>query len=152
MSKRTHGVISRSATIVTIDTETVLCFKHISEDERKMGDLLKASCSKCGFVSEDLFVGFGFKGAGDHYMEPSICPKCHSFSLKDRRHPPQMCRRCQTEVVFYGDRRFSTQFFTDPLRSEKVAEDTTEELTEGNHICPQCGEVSLTFENIGRWD
>lgn len=117
-----------------------------------MGELLKATCKSCGFVSEDLFTGFGFQGAGDHFMEPSICPKCRSFSLKDRRHPPQLCRRCRTPVVFYGDRRFSVLFFSDPLHAEGVAEDSTDVLTEGRHVCPQCGKVALTFRNIGQWD
>ena len=90
---------------------------------KRMGELLRAICSECGFVSEDLYTGFGFKGAGDHSMEPSICPKCFSFKLRDRRHPPQMCYRCKTEVVFYGDRQFSVLFFPDPLHSETVAEE-----------------------------
>jgi len=25
-------------------------------------------------------------------------------------------------------------------------------LTNGNHICPKCGDYTLTFEDAGRWD
>lgn len=117
-----------------------------------MGQIIKASCRSCGFVSEDLYTGFGFQGAGDYYMAPAICPKCRSFSLKDRRPPPQFCRRCKAEVVFYGDRSFSRLFFPDPLHSEMVAEDSTEEILEGRHVCPQCGKVGLFFDEIGSWD
>lgn len=117
-----------------------------------MGDILRAICSQCGFVSEDLYTGFGFIGAGDHSMEPSICPECFSFKLRDRRHPPQLCRRCGTEVVFYGDRQFSMLFFADPSQAVSVAEDSTDVLTEGSHICPECLKVALSFERLGHWD
>jgi len=115
-----------------------------------MGSIVIASC-KCGFRSEELFVGHGFVGAGDTYMEPALCPGCRSFGVRDRRHPPQKCRRCGREMVFYGDRDFALKYFVDPLRAVPVREDVAEGLSD-RHICPQCGEPSLSFEKIGDWE
>jgi ribosomal protein L37AE/L43A len=116
-----------------------------------MGKIIKAQCKSCGFQSEDLYTGFGFKNAGDYYMTPAICPKCRSFALKDQRHPPQYCRRCKSEMAFYGSEDFSSKYFPDRLKAEPVAEDTAKGLLNGRHVCPSCGKVELTFEERGDW-
>lgn len=112
---------------------------------------MKATCNECGFVSEDLYAAFGFQNAGDYYMWPAICPECHSFGLKDQRHPPQNCRRCKTEMVFYGSPDFSAKYYPDRLKAEPVAEDTTKDILKGRHVCPECGKVGLTFAEKGNW-
>jgi len=117
----------------------------------QMGYILKAQCKACGFRSEDLYTGFGFQNAGDYYMSPALCPKCHSFALKDQRHPPQHCRRCKTEMIFYGSPDFSAKYFPDPLKAEPVGEDLDKDLLKGRHVCPACGKVELTFVERGEW-
>lgn len=117
----------------------------------EMGSKYIAQCKACGFRSEELYTGFGFQGAGDHYMWPSICPKCHSFGLKDQRHPPQHCRRCKAEVVFYGSKDFSKRYFPDITKVEPVGEDTSSNIQDGRHVCPECGKVALVFEGRGDW-
>jgi hypothetical protein len=116
-----------------------------------MGTKYRAQCKACKFRSEELYAGFGFQGAGDHYMWPSICPKCRSFGVKDQRHPPQHCRRCQAEMVFYGDKGFSQSFFPDRLKAEPVGEDSSSNILVGKHVCPSCGKVEMTFEEVGDW-
>lgn len=116
-----------------------------------MGKILKAQCKDCGFKSEALYTGFGWQSAGDYYMWPSICPKCHSFALKDQRHPPQSCRRCKSEMVFYGAEDFSKKYYLDRMKAEPVAEDTTKDVLKGRHVCPSCGKVGLTFVEEGDW-
>ncbi len=116
-----------------------------------MGTKLRAQCKACGFRSEDLYTGFGFQGAGDHYMWPAICPKCQSFGLKDQRHPPQTCRRCRSVMVFYGSPDFSQKYFPDRTEAEPVGEDTSSNILIGRHVCPSCGKVELTFEDVGYW-
>lgn len=116
-----------------------------------MGKIIIAQCKSCGFKSEDLYTGFGFQNAGDYYMYPAICPKCHSFALKDQRHPPQNCRRCKAEMVFYGSKEFSSKYYVDKMKAEPVAEDTTTGLLKGRHVCPSCSKVEMTFEEKGDW-
>jgi hypothetical protein len=116
-----------------------------------MGSKYIANCKACGFRSEELYTGFGFQGAGDHYMWPSICPQCRSFGLKDQRHPPQHCRRCKAVVVFYGSEDFSKKYFPDITKVEPVGEDTSRNILDGRHVCPECGKVALIFEAKGDW-
>lgn len=117
-----------------------------------MGQIFKAQCKACGFRSEDLYTGFGFQNAGDYYMAPAICPKCKSFGLRDQRHPPQSCRRCRSEMVFYGSSDFSRKFWTDRLQAVPVGEDISNDITKGKHVCPQCGKVELTFIKGKMWE
>jgi hypothetical protein len=129
----------------------VISSQAVVVSDGTMGTKFSAECKSCGFRSEDLYAGFGFQGAGDHYMWPAICPKCQSFGMKDQRHPPQHCRRCRAEMVFYGSADFSQNYYPDRLKAEPVGEDVSTNIREGKHVCPSCGKVGLTFKEIGDW-
>ncbi len=117
-----------------------------------MGERFSATCSNCGFSSGELYTGFGFKDAGVTYMQPSVCPKCKSFGVKDDKHQPQKCRKCGAEVVFYGDVQFRDKFFSKEPLLEGIAEDRGTDLEKGLHVCPGCGKVSLKFTSLGTWE
>lgn len=117
-----------------------------------MGEIFSATCKSCGFKAGELYTGFGFKDAGVTYMQPSICPKCKSFALRDDRHQPQLCRKCNAEMVFYGDKHFRKKFFGKEPFLESIAEDKEHDLERGHHVCPGCGKITLVFTSIGAWD
>jgi hypothetical protein len=54
-------------------------------------------------------------------------------------------------VVFYGEKEFSQRYFPDRLKAEPVGEDASSNILLGKHVCPSCGKVEMSFEEVGDW-
>lgn len=118
-----------------------------------MGGILQAKCT-CGYKSNSLFVGSGFRNFDKSCLLPALCKKCSSLFVLDYLKKKVGCPKCKGEVIFYYDETLqkktkSKYSVFEWYINEKVG---SIKLPDTQYTCPACGEMKLEFERAGNWD
>jgi predicted RNA-binding Zn-ribbon protein involved in translation (DUF1610 family) len=114
----------------------------------KMGMLVLASCP-CGH-STMLHMGFGKDAMVDscngpnYHLVPAYCPSCKKIAYANEKERDNRCDQCAGKIIRYG-------------RNKKVSKDREDvlgrhEKTSVSHLCPDCQNFTLSFEDVGNWD
>jgi len=121
-----------------------------------MGGIIRAIC-KCGFESDKIFAGSGFRNFQTVCAAPAICLNCRRLLIKDYMKKQEKCPDCGREVTFYTDPSLQAQ-----MNESKKPEDIFSwhlsdgmgdfQLPNTQYLCPKCGKMTLTFILIGNWD
>jgi len=118
-----------------------------------MGSILQAKCS-CGFNSEGLFVGGGFRNFLKVCSAPALCKRCSAIVVLNYLKKKNKCPSCKSEVIFYND--FSLQRKTKkeyPLFDWNIGEDEGSFiLPDTKYYCPKCNKLKMKFIRSGSWD
>jgi hypothetical protein len=141
-----------------------------------MGSIVQAKC-KCGYESEDLFLGGGMADFGKMLEVPYYCHICQhvgSLNLFKRMTTINMidgvepkyrkrltCKKCRRKVQYYGN-------FQDDIEKPSIDEDEIAfqwripmssldnggdyTLSRTKQYCPKCKNISLLFYDVGSWD
>lgn len=117
-----------------------------------MGLILQARC-KCGFTSENLFLGGGMMSFGTHCAMPALCPTCHRLEVCNVLSERVRCSKCQGPVTFYTDKSLQSSMKT---RRRPVfqwnLDDRKLVLPDVGFRCPACKKLTMRFLDSGRWD
>jgi len=121
-----------------------------------MGSIIKAIC-KCGFESEDIFAGGGFRNFQTTCTAPAICLNCQRFLIKNYMKKHGKCPDCGKEVTFYNDPSVQTQMNESEKPRDIFSWHISDErgdfqLPNTRYLCPKCGKMTLIFILIGNWD
>jgi Zn finger protein HypA/HybF involved in hydrogenase expression len=122
-----------------------------------MGNILRGSC-RCGFDTDDIFVGGGFMNFMDTCNAPALCLSCNEFLVRNYiKKGTARCPACHKSVTFYDDPSLSDQSTQteefDWLVTWRIA-DRNEffKLADTRYLCPQCKQMTLVFKDRGNWD
>ena len=121
-----------------------------------MGTIIKAIC-KCGFESKDILAGGGFSNFQTTCMAPAICLNCRKFLVKNYKEKDENCPTCGKKVVFYNDPSLQIRI-KEPTKARvifswRISDDGKDfRLPDTLYLCPECGEMTLTFVEGGFWD
>jgi len=112
-----------------------------------MGSLINAYCG-CGFENT-MPLGGGMENFTTYCNFPFYCEECRIFFEANVFEEPVSCPKCKgSETVTY-DRKClqkGSSIFKCSVGDREL------NLTNGKHICPECGKNTLTFEDAGCWD
>jgi predicted RNA-binding Zn-ribbon protein involved in translation (DUF1610 family) len=108
-----------------------------------MGSAVTAKC-QCG-VSSQILVGGGMLTHTSYF--PCLCECCRSVVQVNLLAKPWRCPRCKgRRVIPYDDPTLSES-------GESIVTTWGSNLTDGKYRCPQCGQMTLHFEDAGLdWD
>ncbi len=122
-----------------------------------MGNILRGLC-QCGFDTTEIFVGGGFTNFMHTCNAPAICLHCDELLVRNYvERNTARCPRCRNTVTFYDDPSVEGPWTEtggyDYLVSLRIA-DTGKffKLADTEHLCPKCKNMTLIFEDKGRWD
>lgn len=123
------------------------------------GSILKVSCP-CGFKMERIFAGGGKQNFKTICKVPAYCGACDKMEILNWLEKDPQCIACGGKVVFYNDPSLQK----DKLDSNKDSKDIKKVffwnaspkgvfiLPDTTYLCPQCGNMTLRFIGVGRWD
>jgi DNA-directed RNA polymerase subunit M/transcription elongation factor TFIIS len=120
-----------------------------------MGSIFKASCP-CGFRSDSLFLGGGFKNFETYCGAPALCTSCGSLTVINYLEENPRCRNCGGPVRFYNNSQLQSR---KPSSKQMVEEVFSWKYKSGiftlpntEYLCPKCGKMTMRFEHQGMWD
>jgi hypothetical protein len=119
-----------------------------------MGFGVLAIC-KCGYSKEFLIGGPMYSFVKTCYF-PALCRDCGNIVRVNLLAQPPLCVECKSHnVTAYNQPELLGRRGKNVVTSWNMVEDASRvlELTDGDYLCPECGEYNLTFEDSGlRWD
>ncbi len=125
-----------------------------------MGEIMKASCSECGYEQDDLFIGGGMMDHLTNDSCPHYCESCKIMfvaNLKDEKKisflpkwsfnmKKAACPECGTEdIIPYCDERICK-------KGEEQTITSNCRIRDRKCLCPSCGNFSLVFDSYALWD
>ena len=123
------------------------------------GSILKASCP-CGFKMESILAGGGFKNYKTTCNVPAYCAACKKMEILNWLGKDPQCKGCGGKIVFYNDPSLQK----DKPDASRDMKDTKKVfswnayakgifiLPDTSYLCPQCGDMTLRFKEVGYWD
>ena len=82
---------------------------------------------------------------------PFYCLDCHELFVANRFDREIVCPNCESaDVLAYSER--STKLNRSVSQLPRPSEWMDGPLNGGEFICPQCGNYSMRFMNVGCWD
>jgi hypothetical protein len=117
-----------------------------------MGAIVMAKCD-CGFRRE-MLLGGGMRTFATYCGFPFFCPLCKVMFESNILAGKVVCPSCNgTDGILYSN---SSLCFRKgrPVFKWKVAgyEEEDLDLTDGDYLCPGCGQPKMTFVHRGLWD
>jgi len=121
-----------------------------------MGSLLRAACP-CGFETEVLPVGSGYR---DHTMTlkaPAYCDGCKTIVVSEYQTKTKRCSTCREHLTFYNDPALQSHHNHDPKTPPVFRWRTDDSATEFVlsdilYLCPACRKKTMKFTDAGCWD
>ncbi len=118
-----------------------------------MGTLVNAVCKSCGYRKDTMALFGGRMSFLETCIFPFYCESCNALFEGNLLEKNIFCPECGNNAVFtYEDERTgfreeksSFSWFVMELEKEM-------KLNEEDNLCPQCGKLTLKFENVGKWD
>lgn len=121
-----------------------------------MGSILQSKC-KCGFESDELFLGSGLVFSEDREL-PFFCDNCEMVFTRNiigdgdfKKY--NRCPTCRKKVQYYGS--ISRDDFGcdgDYVFDWGLGSDKRYYLKSDNHHCPKCKIEKMKFHLVGHWD
>ena len=113
-----------------------------------MGTILYAKC-KCGYEKDNIYVGGGMSNFRTYNPFPHYCQDCKIMFEANLYDEQISCTECgSSNIVPYDDPSVCNTDESIPRsRSTKVWV-----LTDGECLCPNCGEMTLKFETVMNYD
>jgi len=116
-----------------------------------MGTLINAVCPNCGFRKDKMTLFGGYIGISDQCLIPCYCKTCKTLFEGDMLKSFYICPNCSSEdVASYEDQSLGFTENKTILSWNVFMVDREVKLNENENLCPQCGDFSLIFENIGK--
>ena len=125
-----------------------------------MGSMLISQC-KCGYESDELYVGGGFMvmDFNEKCLIPCYCDQCElvmsiNILTKEGKKGYYRCTKCKKRVKYYGEVGEDTFEHQDHYIFDWGIGDMEKRyfLKEQSYHCPKCKEENLQFHSIGDWD
>lgn len=118
-----------------------------------MGKIISVRCA-CGYGLDRMLLGGGMLNFATFCGFPCFCQDCKSLFLANVFNAPLMCPECSKDnVVLYDDETIcqseGEQVFSWNMHN-KIGRKLV--LTDGQYLCPSCGEYNLSFSYDGEWD
>lgn len=117
-----------------------------------MGSIVMAQCI-CGYQRE-MYLGGGWVNFRNHCNFPLYCGACKSLFEGNIFEKGIRCPECgDRNVLRYDDDELCANKGTvvfDWFVREKI--DKVLQLTNGEYLCPSCGQYNLSFYVAGYWD
>jgi Zn finger protein HypA/HybF involved in hydrogenase expression len=130
-----------------------LKFANDNEDIT-MGAAVTATCS-CG-LEASILIGGGMSNFMDICYFPCQCARCKKVVQVNLLAKRQRCPTCRAnQPVPYDDPSLTDGSGSNEITSWNIAENLgrTLKLTDSHYHCPQCGQMTLRFQNAGLcWD
>jgi hypothetical protein len=117
-----------------------------------MGSIITARCD-CGY-GEEMYLGGGMLDFTTRCTFPLFCANCKILFKGNLFEKRIVCPECKSEgaIPYDNDQlchRRGQKVFDWRLERE-IGRDP--ELTDGEYMCPKCGQFTMTFEDVGCWD
>jgi hypothetical protein len=112
-----------------------------------MGSIISAICG-CGYENT-MPLGGGMENFTTYCNFPFYCEECRILFEENAFEEQVSCPKCKGTKTDPYDKKClqeGTSVFEWDVGDRELI------LTNGNHICPKCGDYSLTFEEAGCWD
>ncbi|MEA3497266.1 MAG: hypothetical protein U9R42_14660 [Bacteroidota bacterium] len=120
--------------------------------------MLKAECG-CGYESEELLLGGGFRNFMTECALPFYCDHCETvftrnilneFGIKKFNR----CPKCKRKVSYYGEIRDALldEEDNDYVFDWRINDFNRYFLLEGHHHCPKCKKDKVKFYLTACWD
>ena len=119
-----------------------------------MGSAVRAAC-KCGYNSEFL-IGGGMLDFMKMCHFPALCHECNNIVGVNLIARTPRCPKCKSKNLTAYDqpeiiKRRGKNVVASWNMEEKLGREL--ELTDGDYLCPSCGDFHLTFAHTGlMWD
>lgn len=119
---------------------------YIYEKDLSMGSKVVAEC-ECGFKTPKMKLGGGMYCHTTVNDFPNYCKNCKSLFVANMYDEIIVCINCKSSDTVPYNNTFvvknldKTSFNWEDLK-----------LSSENSLCPQCGQFSLKFKNVGMWD
>ncbi len=118
-----------------------------------MGTIIRAEC-RCGFAKE-MFLGGGMQNFTKYCAFPMYCGRCKILFEANLFQKRILCPYCREtkDVMPYDDERLCRRKGKEVFRwatEHEVGRNLA--LTDGEYLCPWCGQLTLSFTMAGCWD
>lgn len=111
-----------------------------------MSTIHEATCRSCGY-NTSVTTGVGFSDAdGKRYLWPFSCEKCNELVTANLLSSAPRCPQCRTRKI----RPLTGAVVGTPPLLE--TDETEDPLLAHPHLCPKCGNKTLTLEVYGMAD
>tara|TARA_Y100001973_G_C5195364_1_gene333871 strand:+ start:2052 stop:2423 length:372 start_codon:yes stop_codon:yes gene_type:complete len=123
-----------------------------------MGSMIQSQC-KCGYESDELYLGGGMMDMGEKCELPFNCEKCKFVfsrnvlnNLEIKKY--NLCPKCRKKVNYYGKivEQDSIDIYNENVFNWNIDFDKTYVLENENNFCPKCRKEEMLFNEIGCWD
>ena len=112
-----------------------------------MGSIIKSCCS-CGY-EKSMFLGGGMADFTKNCNFPIYCEDCRILFEDNLLGNQLQCPKCKGTKATPYDKKCSRKgnpVFEWNIRGKSLV------LTDGNYVCPKCGNHALTFIDESCWD
>jgi len=117
-----------------------------------MGSIVVANCG-CGYEKE-MHLGGGMMNFETYCGFPVYCPACEQLFVANLFEEPIRCPECSSNRVlpYDAEELCVTKGSVVFDWFVEVRNDRALELTNGEYLCPDCGQFTLSFHMRGFWD
>jgi hypothetical protein len=125
-----------------------------------MGSMLISQC-KCGYESDELYVGGGFMvmDFNEKCLTPCYCDQCElvmsiNILTKEGKKGYYRCTKCKKRVKYYGEVGEDTFEHQDHYIFDWGIREMGKRyfLKEQSYYCPKCKKEDMKFDTTGCWD
>tara|TARA_Y100001970_G_scaffold286364_1_gene408323 strand:+ start:82 stop:450 length:369 start_codon:yes stop_codon:yes gene_type:complete len=122
-----------------------------------MGSMIQSQC-KCGYESDELYVGGGMMDMGDKCELPFYCDDCEiviSRNILNEKgiKKSNRCPKCRKTIKYYGQIvSEETEYQENFTFDWGIGLEKRYYLKEELHHCPKCKKDKLMFYSSGCWD
>ncbi len=114
--------------------------------------LLNASCESCGAGYDGLALGAGRTTFAERCEVPALCTTCKTVVTADIVAPDPRCPSCSGTVRFYSEQVPAGQPKPSLHWRHPHHEDQFVTLADSGSTCPECGDGTLAFRDVGSFD
>jgi DNA-directed RNA polymerase subunit RPC12/RpoP len=115
-----------------------------------MGSILRASC-ECGFEQGGIGLGGGMMNFTTYFGAPALCRHCRKLVVRNYLAKTARCPQCRRKVTYYNNPSVQAGPSGEEVASWNAG-DKTFQLSATKYLCPQCGQKTMVFEDVGCCD